>query len=41
VPGRAEVTDLAQIAGNTVQTVLACYTHPLEQSFEAVRGLIG
>lgn len=33
--------DLAQIAGHTVQTMLARYTHPLEQSFDEVRRLIG
>jgi integrase len=33
--------DLAEIAGHRVETMLARYTHPLSQSFGAVRGLVG
>lgn len=32
--------DLAEIAGHRVETMLARYTHPVGQSFEAVRKLI-
>ena len=33
--------DLAEMAGHTVETMLARYTHPLRRSHDQVRGLIG
>jgi len=33
--------DLAEIAGHRVETMLATYTHATEQSFDAVRGVLG
>lgn len=33
--------DLAEIAGHRVGTMLARYTHPKDESFGTVRGLIG
>jgi integrase len=33
--------DLADIAGHRVETMLATYTHPLRESFDAVRSAIG
>jgi hypothetical protein len=34
-------TDLADIAGHLVETMLARYTHPLRRSFEQVKRVIG
>jgi integrase len=33
--------DLAKIAGHRVETMISIYTHPLERSHEAIRGVIG
>ncbi len=34
-------TDLAQIAGHTVDTMLARYTHPQGRSMDAIRSVVG
>lgn len=33
--------DLAQVAGHTLETMIGRYTHALEQSHEAIRGVVG
>lgn len=33
--------DLARVAGHTVDTMISVYTHALERSHEAIRGVIG
>jgi site-specific recombinase XerD len=33
--------DLADIAGHRVETMLSCYTHPLRQSLDRVREIVG
>lgn len=33
--------DLADMAGHNIETMLSSYTHPLRNSFDAVRQIIG
>lgn len=33
--------DLAKVAGHRIETMISVYTHPLEQSHEAIRSVIG
>lgn len=33
--------DLARVAGHRIETMISVYTHPLEQSHDAIRAVIG
>ncbi|HEX8752791.1 MAG TPA: tyrosine-type recombinase/integrase [Solirubrobacterales bacterium] len=39
--GGIDDADLAEVAGHTVETMIAVYTHPLRRSHEEIRQLIG
>lgn len=39
--GGIDDADLAAVAGQTVETMVSVYTHPLERSHETIRQLIG